>query len=288
MDEKTYHKLNLVSLSKNGGKTEWINEFSYLNKWFLEVIQSLYESKANVCYYQTELESKYIRFGFANQSIINLSKNFKINVRSKDISIIDIFSIYSISRMQFESFIIIYYLFYDNITETEKEFRYNIYKLHGLLKQLSFPVSFKQAIVKKERIQQDANNLRKSISESKFDEYRTLMKDPLTPKRAKYINTEEAFRIAKLNKGQLKHYWGILSNHLHSEHISDRQYSSFLKDKKELESSLTLAIEVSMILTSRLIINLKNAFKGVEIYYNTIPMKAQVYIETLNDLSKKI
>ena len=43
-----------------------------------------------------------------------------------------------------------------------------------------------------------------------------------------------------------------------------------------------------MILTSRLIIELKNAFKGVEIYYNTIPLRAQVNIETWIDIGERL
>lgn len=288
MDERIYHKINLLALIENGSLENYVNEFIELNKWFLEIIESLHESKSKVKYFQSELEGKYIRFGFANQSIIRLSKDSDYVVRNRKIKTIDIFSIYSICRMQFESFIMIHYLFFDKICEDEKEFRYKIYKLHSLIKQSNFPTSLKKNIEIKKDIIKNIELIRKELKVKKFESFMHLVKDPLNPKRARYFDTEKCFEIATLNKGQLDKYWGVLSNHLHSEHIGDRQYHFYRKRRDGLESSTALSIEICMILTSRLIMNLIKEFKGVEIYYNTIPLKAQVYIETLNEISNKV
>ena len=288
MDKNTIHYTHLIDLIKNDSIKNHIKEFSQLNKWYFEIVQSLFESKSNIKYFQTELEGKYIRFGFANQSIIDICGGFDINVRKKSIKRIDIFSIYSICRMQFESYIMMHYLFFDKITETEKEFRYIVYKLHGMIKQSKFPTLFEESKNFKSKIEQDIKHFRDELKNKKYNEFLHFVKDPFNPKKAKYIDTEQGFKIAKLNSGRLDKYWNVLSNHVHSEYIGDRQYNTYMQNRKEYEAAISLSTEVCMILTSKLILKLKKEFIGVELYFNTIPDKIQAYINTWDFIGNKI
>lgn len=275
-------------MMKNRSLNKFVEEFRELNSWFLEILQSLHESKSGVKFYQSELEGKYIRFGYTNQSLVELCHGSDYRIRNKQFNTIDIHSIYSICRMQIESFIMIIYLFYDSISAEEKEFRYLIYKLHGLIKQGKLPVKFQQHIQIKNGILREIETLKDELSQPKYEKFSHLVKNPLRPRKAKYITTKESFVMAKLDKGRINEYWGLLSNYLHSEHISDRQFHFYQKNPKRLEDQIILSVEICMILTSRLILELIKEFKGVEIYYNTIPFRAQVNIETWVDIGSKL
>lgn len=288
MNQRDQYTLELLSMMKNGSLKKFVEEFKELNIWFLEIFQSLHESKSGVKFYQSELEGKYIRFGFANQSLIELCSGSNYQIRNKQFKTIDLHSIYSICRMQIESFIMIIYLFYDSISAEEKEFRYLVYKLHGLIKQGNFSVRFKKHIQIKNEILREIELLKDELSKPKYDKFNNLVKNPLRPRRAKYISTEDSFAMAKLDKGRVNEYWGVLSNHLHSEHISDRQFNFYQQNSKIFEDQIALSTEVCMILTSRLILELRKEFKGVEIYYNTIPFRTQVNIETWADIGDKL
>jgi len=288
MNLRDKYTFELYSLMKSGSLKAFIKEFQELNKWFLEILQSLHESKSGVKFFQSELEGKYVRFSFANQSLLELYKGSTYNIRKQESKAIDLHSIYSICRMQIESFIMIIYLFYDQITEDEKEYRYLIYKLHGLIKQSRFNVRFRQHLKMKADILNAVEKIRTELSKSKYDRFSHLVKNPLKPRNAKYLTTKECFTMAKLEKGRVNDYWGVLSNHLHSEHISDRQFNFYSENPKLFEDQITLSIEVCMILTSRLIMELSNEFKGVEIFYNTIPFRTQVNIETWIEIGEKL
>ena len=288
MNLKDKYTFELYSLMKDGTLKEFIKEFQELNNWFLEILQSLHESKSGVKFYQSELKGKYVRFGFANQSLLALYQGSTYCIRKREIKAIDLHSIYSICRMQIESFIMTIYLFYDQISDEEKEYRYLIYKLHGLIKQSNFNVRFEQHVKMKAEILSEIEILRTELTKPKYEKFSHLVKNPLKPRSAKYITTKDSFVMAKLEKGRVNDYWGVLSNHLHSEHISDRQFNFYSENPRLFEDQITLSIEVCMILTSRLIIELKNAFKGVEIYYNTIPLRAQVNIETWIDIGERL
>lgn len=95
--------------------------------------------------------------------------------------------------MQIESFAIMYYLFFDKVDTIEKDFRYDIYKLHGLQKQNSFPLEFKKNEVKKKKIEEEIEKIINKIKEYPiFKEAKEKQqKEYLKPSRAKAISTKD-------------------------------------------------------------------------------------------------
>lgn len=71
----------------------------------------------------------------ANNSIKRLLEGNKFSIISTQIEITDLFSVFALTRMQIETFAIMYYLFFDKVEPIEKDFTYDLFKLHGLQKK---------------------------------------------------------------------------------------------------------------------------------------------------------
>lgn len=135
MDDRSKLLLELYRIESTSDNKEKLKSLSNINNCLFELVQNLYEKKVEIKYHQREFEGKYFRFGLSNQSIINLINGNIFDFFDKKVNMIDIDSLYSITRMQIETFLIVFYLVFDDISDEEKDFRYDIYKLHGVLKQ---------------------------------------------------------------------------------------------------------------------------------------------------------
>lgn len=281
-DEKIQHLLDILQAEENNDIGTMINHFELITNSLMTLTQSLFEYKETVKYHQKEIESKFFRFGFANFSLINLIKGNEFYINDSHLKIIDIFSLNSITRMQIESYLIIYYLFFDDVDELTLNFRYDIYKLHGLIKQLNFEI--KTDIPEKEiqlkKMQDEKENTILSIKDS--DIY--LNSNPkekdsyLNPKFAKLIKSEILFEKSGINNIGINKIWQLYSNHAHSEHIGDRQYNSYrMNDFKE--SNASLIININTMLSARLIIFLTSTFSSIKSKYEELSEKERTHIE---------
>lgn len=222
----------------------------------------------------------------ANHSIIKLLNSNRFFIINQQIEITDLFSVFSLTRMQIESFSIMYYLFFDNIETIEKHFRYDIYKLHGLQKQNNFPVTLKRNQEKKKIIEGEIETLIKKIKEyPKFQE--SNQKEYLKPKNAKLLSTKDILKNSGIDSNRINDMWNLYSNHAHSEHISDRQYNFIYKNKKStLEESMTV-ISINTILTSQLCLLISNEFEGVKKKYEELNLEDKVQIEIWSKIKNK-
>ncbi|PKB17122.1 hypothetical protein [Flavobacterium sp. 5] len=281
-DEKIEHLLELLQAEENNDINTMISHFELITNSLMTLAQSLFENKETIKYHQKEIESKFFRFGFANFSLINLMKGNEFSINNSQLKIVDIFSLNSITRMQIESFLIIYYLFFDNVDELTFNFRYDIYKLHGLIKQLNFEI--KTDIPEKEiqlkKMEDEKVKTILSIKDSNiYINANQKEKDTfLNPKFAKLIKSEILFEKSGINNIGINKIWQLYSNHAHSEHIGDRQYNSYrMNDFKE--SNASLIININTMLSARLIIFLINSFSSIRTKYIEISEKERTHIE---------
>lgn len=129
-----------------------LKHFDLLTNSLFTLTQSLFENKVQIEYHHAEIENKFFRYGMANHSIKKLLEGNKFSIIDKQIEITDLFSVFALTRMQIETFAIMYYLFFDKVGIIEKDFLYDLYKLHGLQKQNNFPVKFEKNEEKKKAI----------------------------------------------------------------------------------------------------------------------------------------
>ena len=165
MKERKPYLLEIYNAFKSNDIKARLKHFDMLTNSLFTLTQSLFDNKVPIEHHHQEIENKYFRYGMANHSIIKLLKGNRFYIIKQQIDITDLFSVFSLTRMQIESFAIMYYLFFDKVDAIEKDFRYDIYKLHGLQKQNSFPLEFKKNEVKKKKIEEEIEKIINKIKE---------------------------------------------------------------------------------------------------------------------------
>lgn len=225
-----------------------------LNSNLFELIQSLKDGNVKLKYFQNELEGKYFRFGIANQSIINLSKGNLSTIFDKEVNILDVFSVFSIARMQIEAFTMMYYLFFDNISENELKMRYDVYKIHGLSKQSKFKAKSEHSKIKRDNILTELELTRNSLSKNPlFISLEIKEKENrLNPNYAKLVKSDEIMKKSGLTKIDYYSIWSLYSNHIHGEYISDRQYNAMFKNQKGVAKEVGVSLTLIITITARL------------------------------------
>jgi hypothetical protein len=252
-----------------------------LNNSFGQIINNLSESNITLKYFQSDLEGKLIKFFLANLSILKLVDGVEFELLGRKHWTRDIFSINSITRMQIENFIMINYLFFENISEEEKDLRYDIYKLHGLIKQHNFKVLLPENQKKKDEVFEEMSSLKTKISESSiFKQADNKVKEKyLKPKDALLIKRDELFSKYELTKLNIDGAWRLYSNQSHSEHIGDRQYNYYYKIEKSTEKAIISSLMNLSILTNKLIFLLINEFESSRELFSKFPLSVRLLIE---------
>jgi len=289
MNDRVKHLIELVNTQKNDDIDKSMKYFGLITNSLFSLTQSLYDGNETVKYHQNELEGKFFRFGLANQSILNLMKGNRFKMLNLEVLSGDIFSIKSIVRMQIESFIIMYYLMFDKVSDEEKDVRYSVYKLHGLRKQSSFPVKTNFAKEQFEKINKEIQESEKVISSSKIYKNSTQKEKErlLFPKFPKLIKSEIIIENSGLKESRIFDMWSIYSNYAHAEHISDRQYNTLYKIEKSIKKDCLSILELNSIITSKLVLLLKDTFQSANNKYVEFSEKEKVHIETWGKLHER-
>lgn len=281
---RIHYMSNILKTVKKNDLKEGIRQFELINDSLFQLTQSLYDGKETIELHRTELEGKYFRYGLANQSIISLIKGNSFTLLTQPTLIADIFSISSLTRMQIESFSIMYYLFFDQEDSNLLKFRYLIYKLHGLQKQSKFDFSTEFSSEKFKIIQKEIKDTQKLISDHElFTEAKVKKKKEfLEPPKAKLLTTYDILVKTNLKSRRFDELWNLYSNHAHSEHISDRQFNTIYKLQKSTQSTCSAAITFNSVLSTKLCKYLIDNFESAEKAYNNFELERQVLIDVWN------
>lgn len=252
-----------------------------LNNSLLILINSLAESKAKPLYFQTELESKFHRFFLTNLSILKLVQGLEFEFLGKKYPTRDVFSVHSLSRMQIENFIVMKYLFFDDISDEEKDFRYDIYKFQGLTKQLGFNVTKPESQKKKDSIIEENNKIKAKIEGSSIfiNADAKTKKEFLSAKYALLIKKEDLFESYGLSKLKLNEAWSLYSNHSHSEHIGDRQFNAYYKIEKSTDKAMISPLMNNSVLTAKLCNLMLVNFESAVNKFDTLSLSDKILIK---------
>jgi hypothetical protein len=280
------HILNRIDSEKLSDRILLLQELT--NGLFL-ITQSLFENKVKIEYHQMELEGKLHRFGIGNHSIIKLLEGTNYKLIETDISAIDIFSIYSIMRQQIESFIILFYLIFDTVDDSEKDFRYDVYKLHGLLKQSKYKAHSEATIALKNEILNDIKAIKINIENTSIFKSASKKEQTqyLNPTRPKLEKPENLFRKSGIKQIRLLDVWNLYSNYAHSEHISDRQYNSFFKKNESMNNMLLSVLNQCSELTTKLIRFMADSFEAAELTLEKMDNEVRVQVKVWEDIIEK-
>lgn len=281
----------IIEFQKNGKISIGIDHLDCITNSLFKLTQSLYDNKEQPKYYQTELEGKYFRFGLANHSILNLTRGNNFKIIDKDIVLPDTFSLNALTRMQIEAYLIMFYLFFDNVDDLEKDFRYDIYKIHGLQKQANFEIIVDTPETREQK-RNIETELKQTIERMKsssvfINAESSKQKQYIHPRSPKLIDSQELFKRSGLNKTRFDQMWQLFSNYAHNEHISDRQYNKIYKINKTFISECSLTITLISILTCRLCLNISNSFNGAKKVFEELTSKEKIIIEFWDSIKNK-
>ena len=253
-----------------------------LNMALSELTNSLFEFKEKVAYHDSELEGKLFRFILANASMIKLIDKTPIEICKKQYKTLDLHTINTISRMQIETFLMTYYLSFSEGSTEEKDMRYDLYRLHGLNKQLSFTVKSPFGEKKKVEVNQEFETVLKQLKSRKI--FRKLgekkQKILLKFQYAKIIKPDILFRESGIASYGTDELWSLYSNHTHSEYISDRQFRSYYNNAKTNSLTANLNIQFQIILTAKLCRFLTEKLESPKKVISRLDEEARILIYT--------
>jgi hypothetical protein len=288
MNERNKHYLEIYLAESMNDINKKIDFFSAITNCLFELANNPFEKEIKIKFHQQVLETKAYRLAFANHSIISLIKGSRVRILENEVNSIDIDSLYSITRMQIETFLILFYLVFDDVDEEMKNFRLIIYKLHALQKQKGFKLSsnFKDTKNQLMKIDEEINENILKIKESGLFKKATSakQKEYLKPRYAKIIDSKELFERSGIQKSRLDQMWSIYSNYAHSEYIGDRQHNYRINNPKSIMNSVSLVLDINKMLTSRLIWNLKSLYKENIEKYDSFNLKDKVQIEMWKEI----
>ena len=233
------------------------------------------------------LKSLLFQMLFHNSSLSTLSNGSSIKVRDEMFMLYDTSSMYSLARLQIETFVNLCYIFFLDI-DFSKSLRAYVYKIHGLRKQiyLNQKHSKDHEPISKMRNQlaQEIKNIRK-LEEFKKASFSAREKF-INPKYARLVTPGEV--LNKIKIGDLSRTHSLYSNHIHSEYISIRQLNSSLEKGNESEISFSTVLLICSRITSKVIASLNSQYEIKEGSYSKAPIKLIKMVEALNDLSAKL
>ena len=229
-----------------------------LNDLLGDCIQDLFEM--GIKFEDAGLFEKLVfQIVYHNSSILKLTDGTSINVRSKEIRINDLTAIYSLARLQIETFLNLSYIFFIESKHSIK-LRAVVYKVHGLRKQIDLtekhPKQFAPVVKLRKELSIELYKLRKlnQFKDLSFSKRKNL----IYPKYARLLKPEEVYAL--INIGDLSDMHSLYSNHIHSEYISIRQLVSSLNRPINIQDRNATVITICSRITSSVISNLEKNY----------------------------
>jgi len=253
----------------------------------IKLVDSLQGNKTNSkdwLYYASILTNKFI---YHSISLLSLFKGVKPqHFSTNSIELIDISSIYILLRTIIENYLTFYYLYVQPESKTEIEFKFNLYKLSGLIRRQKLIPRSLGTIEKKEKeskeieiiLQEIKNNLYfLSLNEKRQN---SIIKNP----QPRLYSWNNIMNSSEINNDIIIHLWSMCSNYAHSEYWSLIQIKDFSKESNNF--ILEMSITVFIMLVSIMINDFNKVFTDEG--YNLIPLQDNelAFINYFNSIAK--
>tara|TARA_R110001606_G_scaffold178175_1_gene324756 strand:- start:1353 stop:2303 length:951 start_codon:yes stop_codon:yes gene_type:complete len=236
-----------------------------------ELIQSIYDSKPTLKEGEIFIETLSIKILLATKSIIELGKGTKVSALTKNnnVKLLDFPSINILTRSIIEAFLTLEYLFFNNLTEEERKFRFYIWQISGYKSRQNFfneRGELKENVTEKLKTElSEIKRLNNEIKKSKY--YRTIKKQSLykldTYGLPRLESWSKLLKQSVLKTSIFETSYKLYSNYAHSEFISLIQMKGrgiLNKGTKENDDAILNALRVVKMINCISIIGLKNKF----------------------------
>jgi len=193
----------------------------------------------------------------------------EINLR-----IFDLASLNIIARAIIENYLVFYYVFMEPKSEEEKDFRYMVYTLSGLVERQNYPIESPQGkvILKNEKKIID-NIIAKLERNIFFTELKKNEKDRILKRGEwRFKSWSDIALSAGLNKSNSKAFYKFLCGYAHSGSLSLKQIHQIVPKevKKDLFNATLSLLKIAI---SNMIISYCNYFPKALEHYETLGEK---------------
>lgn len=270
-----------------------------ITKAYTEVIQAIYDNVPELKEGEVFIETLSIKILITTRSIIELTKGFQIETKDKisEYKSLDFSSINILTRTIIESFLTMEYLFYNNLTDDEKRFRFLIWRISGYKSRQDF---FEK---------KDKNLISEEIQdklENELDEINELLKEAKTFPYFNNLNKQHLWKLDQFGVPRLESWntllnnsmletniflipYKLYSNYAHSEFISLIQLNGsdvLNKESNDNKMHLQNALRVVNMINCVSLIELKNKFLCTSKAFDNLDKSAKEKIEFWSDFAK--
>ncbi len=257
-------------------------------KFHIEVLKKVQPSskdKGILC-----LKSLHEKIILSSGSVIQLSKGVKYEIENTHLQIRDIPSMLILKRAILESFLTTEYLYYNNLSEEENEFRFNLYIHSGLkARQKHFENSNHPFLVQMQDEAREIRDLKKEIESSVF--YNKIQKSNKWKFKkfglARLDSWESLIEKSSLNTSLFSKQYTLSTNYAHSEYISTLQISQgdYRVSNKENEKIAELEMDILRMVNSLCIKNLFDNFQETEDIYKNVGSEIIFQVKAWSDIA---
>ncbi len=194
---------------------------------------------------------------------------------SKKTVLIDLSTIFVNLRALIENYLVLHYLYFEDISEEEKRMRWIIYQLSGIKARRSLSDSNlqyeKKTIILEREKKQEIELLEELKQNPYYQKLSQNTKDYIHKKNlAKVKNWAEIITSSKLNKNNFHKIWKLYSNYAHSEYLSVVQIYDYMANPEETISVRNLTLFFTLTLTCVLIVDFSNMYTELQEYFDRL------------------
>jgi len=241
-------------------------------------------------YYSETLAKKYLVQSSTMLSVL-LGTELNFDKLSKKIFLIDLSTIFVNLRALIENYLVLHYLYFDDIPEEEQRMRWIIYQLSGIRARRSITddkLKYEKKTIILEREKNLEAELVKELDTNPF--YKKIPEESKKYIRkknlAKVMSWAELISSSKLNPRNFHKIWKLYSNYAHSEYLSVIQIYDYMANPEETISVRNLTLFFTLTLTSVLIVDFSNLYKELQEYFNGLEDNQKRIIKLFYSLGK--
>ncbi|MGI0105904.1 hypothetical protein [Salinimicrobium sp. WS361] len=189
------------------------------------IIQSIYDSKPALDVGEVYIETLTIKLLLASKSALELSRGSNISGidTNKKVQILDISSIYILTRAVLENFLTLEYLFFNKLSREEQIFRYNLWRISGFMSRQNYDENLQPHLIEKlEREKEEIEILKETVKKSPF--YPSLNKHHIWKLNSyglpRILSWDDLIKQSCLKSNLFGKLYKLYSNYAHSEFIS--------------------------------------------------------------------
>lgn len=216
------------------------------NNILIAQVDNLHTQETQILYWQRHLEGLFVKLSFKISSVIKLLDRTPIFYGSRTVEIFDISSIYILTRAIIENYLIIYYLHFDNVDDTRKEFRFLIYTIDGLRRRQKDLKPFDEdsrEILANENV--DLETLKLRLEQNNyFKSLNSKAQKNYIKGCAKEGTLTDLLQTIDIKEDIYKDIWHLQCSYAHSEFISLHQLIAYYKNLSQLDRSAYLMGEL--------------------------------------------